>query len=144
MEKYNLDRFIKAQQQNYNIALSEIKLGKKQSHWIWYIFPQIKGLGHSKTAEYYSIKSMEEAQAYLEDKYLFDNLINICNALLSLESNDIINIMGFPDDLKLCSSMTLFNIVKPELEVFKKVLNKFYDGKLDENTIRICNQLDKK
>lgn len=139
MDNFDLDRFIKAQERAYSTALTEIRAGKKQSHWIWYIFPQIKGLGHSETAQYYSIQNANEAQAYLENEYLYNNLIEICNELLKLENNDPMEVMGFPDNLKLCSSMTLFHLVKPDEQVFRQVLNKYYNGKLDECTIKLLN-----
>ncbi len=139
MKDFDLDRFVKAQERDYNTALAEIKNGRKESHWIWYIFPQIKGLGHSGTAQYYSIQNADEAEAYLNNEYLHNNLIEISNELLKLKSNDILSIMGFPDNLKLCSSMTLFHLVEPDEEIFKKVLDKYYNGKLDENTIRLYN-----
>lgn len=141
MNNFNLDRFIKAQERDYNTALAEIKTGKKQSHWIWYIFPQIKGLGHSETAQYYSIQSIDEAKAYWNNEYLHNHLIEICRELLNLKSNNISEIMGFPDDLKLCSSMTLFYFVAPEEKVFKQVIDKFYNSRFDENTIRICEKV---
>ena len=140
----NLDRFIKAQERDYNIALEEIKLGHKQSHWVWYIFPQLKGLGYSEMAQYYAIKNVEEAKAYVNNKYLYGNLIEICQELLKIPSNDILDIMGYPDNLKLCSSMTLFNIVKPDEDIFKKILNKYYDGKTDSKTINLYNEFNKK
>lgn len=142
MQPLNLDRFIKAQERDYNIALSEIKAGKKKSHWVWYIFPQIKGLGHSETAQYYSIQNTDEARAYLDNEYLRHNLLEICSELLKLDTNDPIDVMGFPDNLKLCSSMTLFHLVEPKEEIFKQVLSKYYNGQLDSNTLTIvgrCN-----
>lgn len=139
--EYNLDRFIKAQKRDYSTALAEIKAGK-QTHWVWYILPQIKGLGHSETAQYYSIQSADEVKAYLDNEYLHNNLIKICNELLKLKSNDILEIMGFPDNLKLCSSMTLFHLIEPEEIVFKQVLDKYYRGKLDEITVKIFNNMN--
>ena len=139
MGNFDLDRFIKAQKRDYNTAFFEIREGRKQTHWIWYIFPQIKGLGQSEIAKYYSIQSIDEAKAYLDNEYLYNNLIDICNELLKLRSNNILDIMGYPDNLKLCSSMTLFYLTTSKETVFKKVLDKFYDGKLDESTIRLCN-----
>lgn len=141
MEKFDLERFVKAQERNYSTALTEIKSGKKQTHWIWYIFPQIKGLGHSETAQYYSIQNANEAQAYLNNEYLHNNLIEICNELLKLKTNDPMEVMGFPDNLKLCSSMTLFHLVAPKETIFKQVLDKYYNGKLDEKTIRLWNNI---
>lgn len=141
MEKFNLDRFIKAQKRDYETAFFEIREGKKRTHWIWYIFPQIKGLGQSETSKYYSIQSIDEAKAYLNNEYLYNNLIDICNELLKLRTNNILDIIGYPDNLKLCSSMTLFYLVEPKETTFKKVLDKFYNGKLDENTIKIYNSI---
>lgn len=135
----DLNRFIKAQERDYPVALQEIKSGRKYSHWIWYIFPQIKGLGYSETAQYYAIEDVEEAKAYLSDEYLHNNLVEICQELIKLKSNDIVDIMGYPDNLKLCSSMTLFNFVSPDEEIFKKVLDKYYDGKLDTKTLEILS-----
>ena len=140
----SLDRFIKAQERDYNIALEEIKSGHKRSHWVWYIFPQIKGLGYSEMAQYYAIQDIEEAKAYVNNEYLYNNLIEICNELLKLKSNDIIDIMGYPDNLKLCSSMTLFHLVKPNENVFKQVLNKYFEGKQDSKTINLYNEMLKK
>lgn len=137
MDKYNLDRFIKAQQENYEIALNEIKDGKKISHWSWYIFPQLKGLGNSEKSIYYSIKNLEEAKDYLDNRYLYNNLINICNELLKLDKANIVEVMGDIDSLKLCSSMTLFSVAKPEVNIFKDILKKFYNGKMDEKTIKL-------
>ena len=140
---YDLTRFIDAQQDSYEMALEEIKRGYKQSHWMWYIFPQIKGLGMSDIAMYYEIKDIDEAKAYLANDILKSHLIEISNALLALESNDVLEILGYPDNLKLKSSMTLFHSVDPTNEVFKNVLDKFYDGELDQTTISILKRLEK-
>lgn len=137
--KSDLERFLKAQERDYATALNEIKNGRKTSHWIWYIFPQIAGLGFSSTSKYYSIKDKNEAIEYLNNKILRNRLIEICEALLSLESNDATYVMGYPDDLKLKSSMTLFNEVS-DIDIFKKVLDKFYNGEKDEMTISLLNK----
>ncbi len=137
--KSDLERFLKAQERDYATALNEIKKGRKTSHWIWYIFPQIAGLGFSSTSKYYSIKDKNEAIEYLNNKILRNRLIEICEALLSLESNDATYVMGYPDDLKLKSSMTLFNEVS-DIDIFKKVLDKFYNGEKDEMTISLLNK----
>lgn len=137
---FDLNRFIEAQEMHYGQALTEIKNGKKQSHWIWYIFPQIKGLGYSEKANYYAIESIDEAKEYLNNTYLYNNLIEICNELLKLETGNIIEVMGYPDNLKLCSSMTLFYLAKSDEFIFKQVLNKFYEGKLDEKTVEILKK----
>ncbi len=134
-----MKKFLDAQEDDYEIALNEIKNGHKRSHWIWYIFPQIDGLGHSSTAKYYSIKDLEEAKEYLNNEILRSRLIEISNELLKL-NDSIDNIMGYPDNLKLCSCMTLFYEADPSIDVFKKVIDKFYNGKFDENTIRILKK----
>ncbi len=135
----NLERFVTAQEDSYEIAFHEIRQGRKQSHWMWYIFPQIKGLGHSVTAQYYAIRNREEAEAYLEHPVLSKHLLEISEELLKLDSNDPGEVFGFPDHLKLRSSMTLFYIVSGQ-EVFKKVLDKFFDGKLDQRTVRLLEE----
>ncbi|WP_347996104.1 DUF1810 domain-containing protein [uncultured Eubacterium sp.] len=132
-----LTKFITAQQEDFNMALSEIKNGHKQSHWIWYIFPQIVGLGRSTTSEYYAIKNLSEARMYLKNEYLHNNLLTICQALLDLETSDAEEVMGRIDAMKLKSSMTLFTLADSEEQVFKAVLDKFFCGELDEKTIEI-------
>lgn len=134
---YNLERFIIAQEENYQKALSEIKQGKKQTHWIWYIFPQLKELGASTTAKYYGLANIEEAKEYYSNEYLKTNLLEISRALLEIENKNIKNIMGYPDYLKLKSCMTLFQHVNPNEKVFCSVLDKFYNGKRDEKTINL-------
>lgn len=136
---YNLDKFIDAQQEDYNQALKEIRNGRKLTHWVWYIFPQIKGLGTSDTAIYYSIESLEEAKAYLKNKYLKHNLLEISQALLKLNSNNPTEILGYPDDLKVKSCMTLFHYADPSITIFKEIIDKFYNGKFDANTIDLIN-----
>jgi uncharacterized protein (DUF1810 family) len=133
----NLQRFIDAQQRDYDIALAEIKHGKKRSHWMWYIFPQIQGLGFSETSRYYAIKNKEEAIAYSKHPVLSTRLIQICHSLLQLPEKNASSIFGYPDDLKLKSSMTLFASLPDADPVFQAVLNKFFDGTKDETTLRI-------
>lgn len=134
---YEISRFIKAHQSDYRRALSEIKNGKKVSHWMWYIFPQIKGLGRSSISEYYGIQDLNEAKAYLADPILGKHLIEICEVLLSLDTNDATEVMGRPDDRKLKSSMTLFDAATESLDVFQMVLDKYYQGKKDYRTLRM-------
>lgn len=135
----DLDRFIKAQEKDYNRALKEIKNGYKSSHWIWYIFPQIDGLGRSSMSKYYSIKNIEEAKEYLKNDYLRTHLLEISKELLKLNNKNITDIMGYPDDLKLKSCMTLFDYIS-DYDVFKKVLDKYYDGNKDELTLKLLNK----
>lgn len=132
----DLQRFIDAQKNSYDQALKEIKIGCKVSHWMWYIFPQIKGLGHSSTAVYYAIDSLDEAKEYLQNPILNKRLFEISNALLELKNNNPVIILGYPDNLKLQSSMTLFYVASKN-KVFKQVIDKFYDGQFDKNTLRI-------
>jgi uncharacterized protein (DUF1810 family) len=132
----NLDRFKEAYTANYEGALLEIKQGKKQSHWMWYIFPQIQGLGVSHNAKFYSINGIREAEAFLKDPYLGERLIAICIELLKVKSSDARQVMGSPDDVKLKSSMTLFSILKIHA-VFDSVLDKFFQGKKDQLTLDI-------
>ncbi len=133
-QQYNLERFVDAQAQMYTTALNEIRAGKKMSHWMWFIFPQLKALGYSPTAQYYGIADIDEAKAYLAHPTLRARLIEISEALLALDNSDPYSVMGYPDDLKLCSSMTLFEAVDPSITVFAQVLDKFYDGERDDMT----------
>ena len=136
---YDLDRFVKAQEKMYDIALNEIKNGKKISHFMWYIFPQLKGLGYSEISNYYGISCLEEAKEYLEDEILGNRLYNITLELLKIEEDNPINIFGNVDALKLKSSMTLFDIVSDD-EIFYDVLKKYYGGKKDERTIALLGK----
>jgi len=130
--RLTLDRFRSAQAEAYETALQEIKSGRKQSHWIWFIFPQIQGLGHSAVAQYYEIQDSTEAIAYWNDPELSARLVEICRELLKLD-DPIEQILGYPDNLKLRSCMTLFYLVSGE-QTFKKVLDRFYAGEMDEYT----------
>lgn len=131
-----LDRFLTAQERSYDAALSEIKNGRKRSHWMWYIFPQIAGLGMSSTAQYYSIADIDEAREYITHPVLGARLLEISRALLTLDSSDATAVMGYPDDLKLRSSMTLFAQVSED-PVFNAVIDKFYGGRPDTRTLHI-------
>lgn len=137
-----LERFVQAQADSYARALREIKSGRKTSHWMWYIFPQLSGLGHSQTARYYAIRDRAEAEAYLAHPVLGKRLLEISSELLKLESSDATAVMGWPDDLKLKSSMTLFSLVSREL-VFRQVLEKYFRGEEDVYTVQaISRQAD--
>ena len=136
---YDLSRFLKAHEWNYQNALTEITNGHKTSHWIWYIFPQLKALGRSANAQYYGIENLDEAKEYLQDKILRERFLEISKALLGLESNDIEYIMGSSiDAVKLQSSMTLFHLAEPTCEIFTKVLEKYFGGQLDSKTVELC------
>lgn len=138
-DKYNLKRFLDAQDLYYDNALVEIKNGRKRSHWIWYIFPQLVELGYSSTSKYYGIKNIDEARAYLDNNILKNHLIEISKELYRLDGN-ITNIMSYPDDLKLKSSMTLFSIADPSIDIFKNILDKFYNGEVDRNTLDLLKK----
>ncbi|RNI35724.1 DUF1810 domain-containing protein [Hanamia caeni] len=133
----SLQRFIDAQQSDYETALSEIKRGRKQSHWMWYIFPQIQGLGFSATSKLYAIKNLQEARQYLQHPLLGKRLKEITNALIDLPSNNAHEIFGSPDDVKLKSSMTLFASLPGADPVFESALKKFFNGERDAKTLSI-------
>jgi uncharacterized protein (DUF1810 family) len=133
----DLNRFITAQEGIYQTALSEIKSGRKRSHWMWFIFPQIQGLGYSDMAKRYAIKDLPEAAAYLTHPVLGPRLIEISKALLTLPENNPNQIMGSPDDMKLRSSMTLFSLVAGANLVFEAVLKKLYNGQKDTATLQM-------
>jgi uncharacterized protein (DUF1810 family) len=137
MDKYNLNRFIEAQMATYEGAMLELARGRKESHWVWYIFPQIEGLGRSDTAKLYSIKSLEEGRAYLGHPVLGPRLIEACEILLNLKDASIDEVMGFPDDLKLLSSMTLFEFISGSNSIFTKMIELYFDDERDENSIKL-------
>jgi uncharacterized protein (DUF1810 family) len=135
---YDLSRFLKAQANTFGNALSEINAGRKQTHWMWFIFPQVNGLGFSETSKFYAIQNLGEARAYLNHGILGERLIEITEALLKLEEKNPTEIFGSPDDMKLKSSMTLFVMASEhDKNAFHKVLEKFYQGELVERTLRI-------
>ena len=134
MDINSLDRFLEAQERIYEIALKEIRNGEKESHWMWYIFPQLRGLGKSRMAYAYGINGLEEAKAYLAHPVLSARLIEISEALLKHKDQDVEDILGDIDAMKLRSSMTLFALISEEGSVFHQVLNCFYDREMDELT----------
>ena len=136
----DLNRFIYAQDAKYNIILKELKNGKKETHWIWYIFPQFIGLGVSEISEYFAIKSLDEAREYLNSEVLGKRLRECCNILLGLEDKDIIEIFGEIDAMKVRSSMTLFDFIVPN-DIFGKVLDKYYMGERDNLTLGMFKSL---
>ena len=136
---YDIDRFIKMQELYYEIALSEIKDGYKRTHWIWYIFPQLKGLGQSYNSEYYGFDGVDEVIEYMKNPYLRNNMIEICNELYKLDDS-IENIFGYPDYLKLNSCMTLFEYSIQGEKIFGKIIDKFYNGKRDRVTLEMLKK----
>jgi uncharacterized protein (DUF1810 family) len=139
LNNMDLNRFLTAQEREYERALAEIKNGRKRSHWMWYIFPQIVGLGLSDTSRFYAIKDQAEAEAYLLHPILGNRLIEISKALVDLEDNHATRIFGSPDDLKLKSSMTLFAALPGTDPVFSQVLTKYFNGIKDWETLRLIN-----
>lgn len=140
---YHLNRFIEAQEKIYPQVLKELRNGKKTSHWMWFIFPQIEGLGHSSTAKYYSIKSIEAAKEYLEHPILGKRLLECSNILLHIDGKTANEIFGYPDDLKLRSCMTLFKYIAPDEKVFTTLIEKYFTGKEDEKTASILVEITK-
>lgn len=135
-----LERFVKAQDKSFQDALSEIKTGRKRSHWMWYVFPQIRGLGLSEMAKFYAIENIKEAEDYLVHPILGKRLIEIAQVLLELNENNANKVFGYPDDMKLKSSMTLFANVNHTNPVFIKVLDKYFDGEQDAATLRLIDK----
>jgi uncharacterized protein (DUF1810 family) len=136
----DLNRFLEAQRADYDRALAEIKRGRKQSHWMWYIFPQLAALGFSSTAKFYGIKDLSEASNYLAHPVLGPRLIEISTAMLQIEGKTANQILGSPDDLKLRSSMTLFSLIQPADPVLQAVLDTYYDGKPDGKTLELVGE----
>lgn len=136
-DPYDLNRFVQAQHGDYEQALSEIQNGRKRSHWMWYIFPQLDGLAFSSTAKHYAIRSVEEAKAYLEHPVLGPRLLACAGAVVRIEGRSATEIFGSPDDLKLRSCATLFASVSPPDSVFHRLLDKYYQGEPDSKTLRL-------
>jgi uncharacterized protein (DUF1810 family) len=134
-DPYNLQRFVDAQAPTYEHALAELQAGKKQSHWMWFIFPQLAGLGHSTNAQLYGITGLDEANAFITHPILGPRLHACTNALLAWQSRSAREILGSPDDTKLCSCMTLFATLTHEPNVFSQVLEHFFNGHADPLTL---------
>ena len=134
-DKHHLIRFTKAQELVYDTALDELSNGKKYSHWMWFIFPQIEGLGRSETARYYAIHHKEEAQHYLEHPVLGARLVECTKTVLKVKGRSISQIFGYPDDRKFRSSMTLFASISEKGSIFENALNQYFDGQKDPKTL---------
>ena len=139
-DPYDLERFVRAQRDGYERALSEIVTGRKRSHWMWYIFPQFEGLGFSATSQHYAIKSIAEAEAYLRHPVLGPRLLECGRATVSLEGRSALEVFGSPDDMKLRSSATLFASVSPAGSVFDQLLDKYFGGERDEKTLALLGR----
>lgn len=136
-DHFNLTRFLDAQEGMYSTALAELKAGRKRTHWMWFIFPQVDGLGSSSMARRFAIRDLDEARAFLTHPVLGRRLIDCCRALLALHATSATEVMGYPDDLKLRSSMTLFAFVADGQPEFDAVLVKFLGGHKDDHTLAI-------
>ena len=143
-DPFHLQRFIKAQDYVYKDVLKELKMGQKISHWMWYIFPQIRGLGHSAMSQKFAINSVEEAKAYLDHSILGERLRTCTQIAIDTEGRTSSQIFGDIDDLKFRSSMTLFDYVAENNQIFKKAILKYYGGKSDKLTLDIIKDLQKK
>ena len=139
--KSSIDKFIKAHEQWFDIAYSEIKEGRKRNHYMWFIFPQIYGLGSSETSRYYAIKNKSQLFSFYNNTYLRHNILTLSSTLLNLSSNNPKEIFGEVDSLKLKSSMTLFYLVTGNI-IFKQVLDKYYKGEMDELTLALMKKLE--
>lgn len=136
-DPFDLNRFVKGQAKSYANILEELRGGEKRTHWMWYIFPQIDGLGNTANSKYYAIKSIEEAQQYLSHPVLGARLLECAEAVLAIEGWSISEIMGHPDNLKLKSSMTLFGYIAGTNSVFVRVLDKYFHGQRDTRTLHL-------
>lgn len=136
-DPFELDRFVSAQDPVYPQVLAELRTGRKRTHWIWFIFPQIAGLGFSSTSVHYAIRSLEEARAYLQHPLLGPRLNECAEAVLAVQERTAQQIMPYPDDLKLCSSMTLFECAAGPGSVFSRVLDRYYQGRRDGRTLEL-------
>jgi uncharacterized protein (DUF1810 family) len=139
-DPHDLIRFVQAQTDDYDQALSEMRAGRKRSHWMWYIFPQFDGLGHSPMSRRYAIKSLAEAKAYLDHPVLGPRLITIAEAALHNQGKTATQIFGSPDDMKLKSSATLFALVSPRGSVFHRLLDTYFQGEHDQMTVELANR----
>ena len=140
-DPFNLERFVSAQAPVFATALAELKAGRKRSHWMWFVFPQLRGLARSPMAEFYGIGSLDEARAYLAHPLLGPRLTLCTEALLAVEGRSLHAILGSPDDLKFCSSMTLFSRAEDgEESVFRRALHRFCEGQADERTLALLEQ----
>jgi uncharacterized protein (DUF1810 family) len=137
----DIQRFVLAQETVYLKVVSELQNGKKKSHWMWFIFPQIEGLGFTSTSKYYSIKSIQEAKGYIDHPVLGKRLLECSQIILNIEGKSAADIFGYPDDMKLQSSMTLFSFVSPKTTVFRGVLKKYFRERKDKKTLDILQSI---
>ena len=138
-DKFDLARFVSAQEGSFDVALAELQRGRKESHWMWFIFPQLIGLGGSLASRKYAIRNLDEARAYLNHPVLGPRLLKCCRAILLVRGKSVAGIMGYPDDLKLKSSMTLFSLVADSHTEFGEVIERFFSGQKDPRTLELLS-----
>ena len=136
-DPFDLQRYVDAQADVFDRALAELRAGSKESHWMWFIFPQLAGLGHSPTARRYALRDLDEARAYLQHAVLGPRLLECCRCLLAIRAKSATEILGYPDDLKLNSSMTLFSLVDGAPAEFGRVIAQYYSGQPDTRTLEL-------
>jgi uncharacterized protein (DUF1810 family) len=139
-EAFDLERFVAAQESTYPAALAELRAGAKRTHWMWFIFPQIAGLGHSPTARFYALSGLGEARAYVGHPLLGRRILECTEAVNGVRGRTALEIFGRPDDLKFCSSMTLFEASAPDVGAFTRALDLYFDGVRDKRTIEILGK----
>jgi uncharacterized protein (DUF1810 family) len=139
-EAFDLERFVAAQESTYPAALAELRAGAKRTHWMWFIFPQIAGLGHSPTARFYALSGLGEARAYVGHPLLGRRILECTEAVNGVRGRTALDIFGRPDDLKFCSSMTLFEAAAPDVDAFTRALDLYFDGVRDKRTIEILGK----
>ncbi|MCA1369256.1 DUF1810 domain-containing protein [Bradyrhizobium sp. BRP14] len=140
-EAFDLERFVQAQESTYATALAELRAGAKRTHWMWFIFPQIAGLGHSPTAQYYALSGPDEARAYLGHPLLGRRILECTEAVNAVSGRSALEIFGRPDDLKFRSSMTLFEAAAPTVGAFGRALDLYFDRVRDARTIEILGRV---
>ena len=138
-DPFHLARFVSAQEGVFDTALAELRRAQKRSHWMWFIFPQVAGLGNSLTSKKYAITGLDEARSYLSHPLLGPRLLDCCRAILSVQGKSASEIMGYPDDLKLRSSMTLFSLAGNSTPEFQEVIDRYFSGQLDRRTLELLN-----
>lgn len=141
-DRFDLQRFVSAQECQYNDAISELKSGRKLTHWIWFVFPQLEGLGRSPTAQHYAIRSLAEARAYLDHPLLGARLKECTSAVLNVEGRTAHEIFGHPDDLKFHTCMTLFAAISGQESIFEKAIEKYYNGTSDQATLDLLKAME--
>ena len=138
---HDLDRFVQAQEGTLAAVHAELRAGRKPSHWMWFVFPQLRGLGHSATAQHFGIRSLDEARAYLAHPVLGTRLHECCELMLAVPHRSALEILGSPDDLKFRSCVTLFSLAAPHDELFRRCLDRFYGGAPDPRTLALCGSM---